>query len=254
MARAEALGESQREEFRSDVPRGGGASPEGGTGSSGQHGEEYLVDGEGRYTMRNASYSRHYVEVEVRRRRLRAWPVRSDLRDIPRSEGARDWEGAALRRAGWSEEMVSVRAVNCWICLCLCCRPALPRANNFSVYLTFLHTPRESPRSSIALLSSPYHCTFSSISLFTPLRLGLGRFTRLPTRLPAYHCQYYHHFPSISKKKNDSRSRVPWPYISPTKMSSSEDDKPLVKGWFSLTCTRLPCQEPSDVQFAQLGR
>jgi hypothetical protein len=41
------LGEWQRKEFRSDIPRGGGASPEGGTGSSGQHGEECLVD-EGR--------------------------------------------------------------------------------------------------------------------------------------------------------------------------------------------------------------
>ena len=44
MARAEALGESQRKEFRSDVPRGGGTSPEGGTGSSGQHGEECVVE------------------------------------------------------------------------------------------------------------------------------------------------------------------------------------------------------------------
>jgi len=63
---------------RSNIPRGGGASPEGGTGSSGQHGEECLVDERGErevgLRMRNASYSRHYVEVEVRRRRLELGP------------------------------------------------------------------------------------------------------------------------------------------------------------------------------------
>jgi hypothetical protein len=83
------------------------------------------------------------------------------------------------------------------------------------------------------LFISPHNFTHSSISLFNSLRLGLGRFTRFPPRrLPAFHCQY--HFPPTSKRY-ESCSRAPWPYISNTKMSSSEDDKPLVKGLFSLS-------------------
>jgi hypothetical protein len=109
----------------------------------------------------------------------------------------------------------------------------------FSVDFTFLNTPRAS--SCFTLSSHIITATLSSISLFISLRLGLGRFTRLPTRLPAYHCRYYH-LPPVSKK-HESRSRVPWPYILATKMSSSEDDKPLVKGSLSITCTRSHCQE-----------
>ena len=79
-----ARAEWQRKEFRSDIPRGGGASPEGGTSSSGQHGEECLVD-EGRgYRMRNALAT----AVTMLKSRFAgeglAWPVPSDLRAIPR--------------------------------------------------------------------------------------------------------------------------------------------------------------------------
>lgn len=110
------------------------------------------------------------------------------------------------------------------------CLPALPRANTFflnlhSCHISLLHC--------CTLFISPHNFTHTSISLFNSLRLGLGRFTRFPTRrLPAFHCQY--HFPP-SSKRYESRSRAPWPYISITNMSSSEDDKPLVKGLFSLS-------------------
>jgi hypothetical protein len=114
------------------------------------------------------------------------------------------------------------------------CLPALPRANTFflnshSCHISLLHC--------CALFISPHNFTHCSISLFNSLRLGLGRFTRFPTRrLPAFHCQY--HFPPTSKRY-ESRSRAPWPYISITNMSSSEDDKPLVKGLYSLLHARV---------------
>jgi hypothetical protein len=128
--------------------------------------------------------------------------------------------------------------LDCWFCLCPFCL-ALPRANTLPFSFILHSIARHAQLHYHTHLTSPYHCTISSISLPTSLRLGLGRFTRFPTRLPAaYHCQYFH-FPPASKK-HESRSRAPWPYISPTNMSSSEDDKPLVKGLFSLTCTRLP--------------
>jgi len=111
--------------------------------------------------------------------------------------------------------------------------------------LTFLHTRTHQLICSSPNLTSPLLNQFI-ISLYTTSlrRLGLGRltFTRLPTRLPAYlihHCQY--------STKHKSLSRAPWPYIPI--MSSSEDDKPLVKGEFSTYspmkshATRSPHQE-----------
>ena len=139
----------------------------------------------------------------------------------------RSWEWS--RPGRWSQQQF-----NCWFCLCPsclpACLPALPRANTFflnlhSCHISLLHC--------CTLFISPHNFTHSSISLFNSLRLGLGRFTRFPPRrLPAFHCQY--HFPPTSKRY-ESCSRAPWPYISITKMSSSEDDKPLVKGLFSLS-------------------
>jgi hypothetical protein len=165
----------------------------------------------------------------------------SDLRAIPLLKGARDRErllGRLESEHGWfrsgSKSIVG---------FCLCRRPALPRANNL---VCLFYIP--SKNATRIFLFHPLHsshiitATFSSISLFTSLRLGLGRLTRFPTRLPAYHsCQHYH-LPPVSKK-HESPSRVPWPYISTTKMSSSEDDKPLVKGSLSITCTPPPRQE-----------
>ena len=139
----------------------------------------------------------------------------------------RSWEWS--RPGRWSQQQF-----NCWFCLCPsclpACLPALPRANTFflnlhSCHISLLHC--------CTLFISPHNFTHTSISLFNSLRLGLGRFTRFPPRrLPAFHCQY--HFPPTSKRY-ESCSRAPWPYISITKMSSSEDDKPLVKGLFSLS-------------------
>lgn len=141
----------------------------------------------------------------------------------------RSWEWS--RPGRWSQQQF-----NCWFCLCPSCLLALPRANTFflnlhSCHISLLHC--------CTLFISPHNFTHTSISLFNSLRLGLGRFTRFPTRrLPAFHCQY--HFPPTSKKY-ESRSRAPWPYISPaiTIMSSSEDDKPLVKGLYSLSHARV---------------
>lgn len=145
----------------------------------------------------------------------------------------RSWEWS--RPGRWSQQQF-----NCWFCLCPsclpACLPALPRANTFflnlhSCHISLLHC--------CTLFISPHNFTHTSISLFNSLRLGLGRFTRFPPRrLPAFHCQY--HFPPTSKKY-ESRSRAPWPYISPaiTIMSSSEDDKPLVKGLYSLSHARV---------------
>ena len=143
----------------------------------------------------------------------------------------RSWEWS--RPGRWSQQQF-----NCWFCLCPsclpACLPALPRANTFflnlhSCHISLLHC--------CTLFISPHNFTHTSISLFNSLRLGLGRFTRFPPRrLPAFHCQY--HFPPTSKRY-ESCSRAPWPYISITKMSSSEDDKPLVKGLFSLSHARV---------------
>jgi hypothetical protein len=81
IAIAMARAEWQRKEFRSDIPRGGGASPEGGTGSSGQHGEECLVD-EGRgYRMRNALAT---AVTMLKSRFAGGEGLASDLRAIPR--------------------------------------------------------------------------------------------------------------------------------------------------------------------------
>jgi len=117
---------------------------------------------------------------------------------------------------------------------CLCCLASSSCITFiFPVYVpTFLQTRISTISLSLTSI------TFTTISLFTTSlrRLGLGRFTRLHTRLPAYHCQYYHHHhplpPATPSRKHESQSRVPWPNIN---MSSSEDDKPLVKGSFT-TC------------------
>lgn len=190
--------------------------------------------------MRNAlsSYSRHYVEVEVRRRRLslaRSFRPAANSADchevhvISRVRLAGDWF-----RPGTCRLLV----------LPLSVLPCLASCKYLAFFLNLHSFARHAQLHYCTPLTSPHtSSTLSSISLFTSLRLGLGRFTRFPTRLPAYHCQYFHyHFPPASKT-HESRSRAPWPYISPTKMSSSEDDKPLVKGLFAPTCTRLPHQE-----------
>jgi hypothetical protein len=85
---------AQRKESRSNIPRGGGTSPEGGTGSSGQHGEECLVDSERGEDIGCAMLS---VATAVTMLKSRfageglAWPVPSDLRLIPRVDmSARD--------------------------------------------------------------------------------------------------------------------------------------------------------------------
>jgi hypothetical protein len=235
MARAEGVGEWQRKEFRSDIPRGGGASPEGGTGSSGQHGEEYLVD-EGR-GIRCAILATAVTWLKSRfAGEALAWPFRPAAKFRMLHVTGTELAGADL----WMLSAQGHASSNCWflplsVLACL----ALPRANTFC---HLFYIPSHATRISLflfhfcPLITSSLH-TLGSISLFTPLRLlGPGRFTRFPTRLPAYYlrCQYYS-FPPTPSRKHESHSRVPWPYISATKMSSSEDDKPLVKGSFSHT-------------------
>jgi hypothetical protein len=164
-----------------------------------------------------------------------AWPVPSDLRLIPRVDlGARDLLGV---RDGFGGRDMSIVGFAFVRSACL----ALPRANTLPFSFNLHSFTRHAQLHCCTPLTSPYHCsTLSSISLFTSLRLGLGRFTRFPTRrLPAYHCQYFHYLFPPASKKHESRSRAPWPYISLTNMSSSEDDRPLVKGLFELPHARV---------------